>query len=128
MKASRQKQSALAHKLVEASYEAGAPSKARVEAILAALRMRPGKERRDLLRAYLVLMRREEAARTLTIEHAGPLDAASRQSIVERMARRTRRSLVVAEWAAPELIGGLRVRLGDDLFDASISGILARLK
>lgn len=128
MKASRQKQNALAHKLVEASYEGGAPSKERVDAVLAALRGRPDKERRELLRAYLVLMRREEAARTLTIEHAGPLDAASRQSIVGAMQNRTRRSLVVAERDAPALLGGLRVRLGDDLFDASISGILARLK
>jgi F-type H+-transporting ATPase subunit delta len=127
VKAAKAKVSALAHKLVTASYAGGEPSQERIGAVLALLRRQPEKERRELLRRYLALMQREEARRTLVIERAGPLDAASRQAIVSALTPRDGRRLVVVEKEAPELLGGIRARLGDDLYDASLSGILARL-
>ena len=127
MKAAKARTTALARKLAQASIADGEASPARVSAVLELLRKRPERERKALLVAYLRLMRREEALRTLLIERSGPLDEASRKAIVEGLSKKTGHKLIVRERENPALIGGLKVRLGDDEYDASIAGTLARL-
>lgn len=127
MKQGKAKTKALARKLADASMEGGEPSSKRVDAVLAFLRTRPLSQRRALLAAYLRMMRREEALRTLSIEKAGPLDDASKAALVAGMEQRGGRKLVVTETENAALIGGLKVRLGDDVYDASLQGILARI-
>jgi F-type H+-transporting ATPase subunit delta len=127
VKAAKAKTAALARKLVHASIADGEPSPARVSAVLELLRRRPDRERKALLVAYLRLMRREEALRTLVIERSGALDDASRKALVDGLSQKTGRKLIVVERENPALLGGIRVRLGDDEYDASIAGKLARL-
>ncbi len=117
----------LARKLAQASLERGAPAEQKVGAVLEALRKLPPARRKPLLIAYLGQMRRAEALRTLTIERAGPLDEAARKSLVEGMSRKSGLSLKVTERENKALLGGLKLRLGDDEYDASIAGMLARL-
>lgn len=118
----------LARKLVAASLEDGQLSAARVEAVLALLRKQPERQRKPLLLAYLRLMRREEARSHLIIEYAGPLSDEARDAIVRNMSTRAGRKLTVETRELPSLIGGVRVRLGDDVFDASIATRLAQLE
>ena len=125
MKPGKAKTHALARKLADLSMEDGVPSSARVDAVLAFLGRRPLSERRAILGAYLRIMRREEALRTLTIERAGPLSEMSKGALVSGMAHG--RSLNVVERENAALIGGLKVRLGDDVYDASLKGVLERL-
>ena len=118
---------ALAGRLLKASLVNGVPSPERVAAVLALVGRRPNAEKRPLLTAYARLMRRHEFLRTLSIERAGALDAASRESLVAALKGDSQRPLVVRESENPALIAGLRVRLGDDVFDASLAGTLSRL-
>lgn len=127
MKAAKAKITTLARKLTQASLVNGAPSAERVQAVLKALEKVPATSRKAILEAYLRLMRRAEVLRTLTIEHAGPLSTADRKSIVESMTRRSGLDLNVIEIENKALIAGLKVHLGDDEYDASISTRLARL-
>jgi len=117
----------LARKLVAASIEGGEPTSRRVDAVLEFLGRRPMAERKALLGAYLKMMRREEALRTLSIERAGTLDETSRATLVGGMGEKSGKPLIVTEKETPALLGGLKVRLGDDIYDASLKGILDRL-
>lgn len=118
----------LARNLVRASLdEEGRLSAKRVEAVLALLRRQPERQRRLLLNAYRLRMRREEAKSKLIIEHAGPLSSEARDTIVSSMSASSGRRLTVETRENPSLIGGVRVRLGDDVYDASITGRLESL-
>jgi F-type H+-transporting ATPase subunit delta len=127
VKVQKARVSALTRKLVQASIENGEPSAVRVQAVLELLRRRPAGQRAVLLKAYLRRMRREEALRTLVIERSGVLDEPARKGLVDGMAKASGRKLVVAETENSALIAGLRVRLGDDLYDATLKGILDRI-
>lgn len=113
--------------MLTCSLEDGVPSQGRVRTVLKAVSARPTAELKPLLLAYARLMRRHEFLRTLSIERAGALAPASREAVVKAMAGGTGRALLVTEKESPELIAGLRVRLGDDVFDASLAGALTRM-
>ena len=127
MKVSKAKTQTLARKLANASIENGQPSAARVDAVLQFLRKKPLAQRKALLVAYLRMMRREEFLRTLVIERAGALDEASRKELVSGLTRSSGKTLIVTERENPGLLAGLKVRLGDDIYDASLQGKLSRL-
>ena len=127
MKSGKARTQTLARKLADASIENGEPSQARVDAVLQILRKRPDGQRRALLVAYLRMMRREEVLRTLSIERAGTLGEAARADLVAGMTKASGKKLIVNERENPALIAGLKVRLGDDLFDATLQGRLSRM-
>lgn len=127
MTASKKQINQLARKLVRASLQDGGISQQRVSAVLELLRRQSETRRRELLKAYLRQMRREQARNTLLIEHAGPLASKARDEIVSSMSAKAGRRLSVETRENPELLGGVRVRLGDDVYDASIAGRLAAL-
>jgi F-type H+-transporting ATPase subunit delta len=102
-------------------------SSERVDAILQALRKNPPPRRRAVLRQWRRRLERELQARRAVIEHAGPLDAATVESIVSGLSERYGRPLQPITRENPTLISGLRVRVGDDLYDASIEGRLKRM-
>ena len=118
---------AFAHKLAAASIENGEPSGTRVDAVLSLLRKKPVGKRKVILTSYLRLMRREEYLRTLSIERAGALDAESKGALVEGMTKASGRKLIVTDSENSALIAGLKVRLGDDVYDASVLGAINRL-
>jgi len=126
-KAQRLRTQALAGKLAGASLEKGVPTLERVGAVLKFISSRPAREKLPLLAAYERLMRRREYLRTLSIEKAGAIDASSRDALVAALSGAAKVPLLVSEKENPDLVAGLRVRLGDDVYDASLAGILARL-
>ncbi len=126
-KAQRSRTLALAGKLAVASLENGVPTLERVGAVLKFISSRPHREKLPLLVAYERLMRRREFLRTLSIERAGAVDSASRDALVAALSGTAKVPLLVSEKENPDLVAGLRVRLGDDVYDASLAGMLARL-
>jgi F-type H+-transporting ATPase subunit delta len=48
-------------------------------------------------------------------------------AIQENLARRYGPGLNVSFWVDPSLIGGLRIKVGSDIFDGSVAGRLAEL-
>jgi F-type H+-transporting ATPase subunit delta len=61
------------------------------------------------------------------IETAFPLSDAQLGELVGRLERRTARRVRARVELEPELIGGVRVRIGDDVWDASVRGQLASM-
>ena len=63
-----------------------------------------------------------------TIESAFPLDAAQVADVKAAMEKRFGRKLEASVVVAPELIGGVRVIVGDEVLDTSIRARLEQMK
>jgi F-type H+-transporting ATPase subunit delta len=116
-----------AKKLLALSLQDGVVSAERVEAVLSALRNQPPRNAKAILRAYAKLIKRAIAAQTAMVESAVPLDESALKSISQHFSQQYGRPIVAQSSENSALIAGLRVRIGDDLYDASITGRLARL-
>ncbi len=82
---------------------------------------------RAVLIALQRLTRLDADRRRVTVESATALDDASRQRVVDGLAKAHGPNLTISYTVNPELIGGLRIRVGNDVLDGSVQGRLARL-
>jgi F-type H+-transporting ATPase subunit delta len=80
-----------------------------------------------ILAALQRLTRLELERRKVTVESAVELDEATRQRVVTGLAKQYGPDLVVHYQINPALLGGLRIRVGNDVFDGSVQGRLERL-
>ena len=74
------------------------------------------------------LVDREHGVVVANVTSAQPLEPAELAAIAERVAAMAGARVEVVPAIDPELIGGLTVRIGDRLIDASVRGRLARLR
>jgi F-type H+-transporting ATPase subunit delta len=82
---------------------------------------------RAVLVALQRLTRLDADRRRVTVESAVALDDASRQRVVDGLAKAHGPNLTISYTVKPELIGGLRIRVGNDVLDGSVQGRLTRL-
>ena len=80
-----------------------------------------------ILSALQRLTRLELERRQVTVESAVSLDEPTRQRVVAGLASQYGPDLVVQYQITPELLGGLRIRVGNDVFDGSVKGRIDRL-
>ena len=117
-----------AKRLLAMSLEGGVVSADLVGAVLAALtKSRASHQLRPLLRAYLANVRRELARGEARIEHAGPLAAADADAIASHFSKVLGRTVRPVARRNDALLGGFRVRVGDDVTDLTASLRLANL-
>lgn len=83
-------------------------------------------ERRAFTKTFLRFLERELRARRLVVEHAGSVSDEDLAEIGRAFGVDTA-GLTLEHRERSELIGGLRVIHGDNIFDASVAGRLARL-
>ena len=117
-----------AKRLLAMSLEGGVVSADLVGAVLAALtKSRASHQLRQLLRAYLANVSRELARGEARIEHAGPLAAADADAIAAHLSKVLGRTVRPVARRNDALLGGFRVRVGDDVTDLTASLRLANL-
>jgi F-type H+-transporting ATPase subunit delta len=63
----------------------------------------------------------------VTVESAVELDAATRTRVAEGLTGQYGPGLILQYKVTPDLLGGLRIRVGNDVFDGSVQGRLDRL-
>jgi F-type H+-transporting ATPase subunit delta len=80
-----------------------------------------------LLRAYHRLVAAEIARNRAVVEHAGELPPATLALLVADFSRRYGRPISAVPQENPALIGGVRVTIGDDVYERTIAGQLATL-
>jgi F-type H+-transporting ATPase subunit delta len=74
------------------------------------------------------LVRRERGISLAEVRTALPLDEAQRTAITERLRAMTGDRIEIREVVDDALIGGVSVRIGDRLYDASVRSRLERLR
>jgi F-type H+-transporting ATPase subunit delta len=87
--------------------------------------------RRNTLRVlteFRRLVRLDRDRHTAVVESAGPVPADLRARIVADLTQRYGRGLHLSFNYDPRLIGGLRVKVGSDIFDGTVRGRLAALE
>lgn len=87
----------------------------------------PLTERRSSVRFFLQVLRREIAARRILVEHVGPLPGEAVSAIVLALSPADGVGLRVETRENRDLLGGLRVSIGDTIYDASLAGRLDAL-
>jgi F-type H+-transporting ATPase subunit delta len=78
----------------------------------------------EIVAQYDVLEREARGARTLRVTTAHPLGQAELDAIVAKLGRAFKTPLDVTETVDPDLIGGVRLTVGDKRIDGTISGRL----
>lgn len=126
MRGSKQIQQ-LARQLFKVSLVDGQLSAERVAGVLEYIEKHAPAQQLPVLQAYRRLVTAEVARSRAVIEHAGPVSDSVLLSIQAAMTQRYRRSIAAVRRPNPALLAGLRVRVGDDVFESSVSGQLASL-
>ena len=101
----------------------------RVKAVLAELpEAFPPAQLRPILEAFYAAIARELRFSEARIEYAGTLDAGTAKAIAAHFSVLYNRPIAPVATENTALLGGLRVQVGDDVYDASLAGTLARLR
>jgi F-type H+-transporting ATPase subunit delta len=82
----------------------------------------------DVLKDYQRLVRLEIEKRHAVIESATPLNRSLGEQVVANLKARYGDDLATEFRTNPELLGGLRIKIGSDVFDGSVRNRLNRLQ
>jgi F-type H+-transporting ATPase subunit delta len=82
----------------------------------------------DALKDYQRLIRLETEKRHAVIESATQLNSALANQIVTNLRRRYGDDLTTEFRTNPDLLGGLRIKIGDDVWDGSVKNRLHKLQ
>lgn len=117
-----------AKKLVELSRDAaGVVTEAKVSEVLLGLKQVPHRQPLATLKAYLNYVRREVALQTAVISTPAGLSESAIQAIEAKFTALYGHAVTATTQQDASLIAGVRVRVGDDVYDASVAGRLQRL-
>ena len=82
----------------------------------------------EIARQFQALIDAQSGTSQATVESAFPMDAAQLAEVKAAMERRFLRNLDLHVVVKPELIGGIRVIVGDEVLDTSIRARLEQMK
>ncbi|EDY81277.1 hypothetical protein VDG1235_895 [Verrucomicrobiia bacterium DG1235] len=114
--------------LLKISLEDGQFSEERAAAVLQTLEKNPPRKYASVLKQFLKLVQREVAKSTADVEHAGSISRAAIEAIQSKLSGHYGRAINVTTRQNDSLIAGMRVRVGCDVFDASVAGSLRQLQ
>lgn len=117
----------LARQLYKLSFEGGRLSAERVSGVLAYVEKTKPVQTLAVLKTYQRLVAAEVARNRAVVEHAGSVPETLLQNIASVLSKKYGRALAVSSQLNPALLAGLRVRVGDDIYESSVAGQLAAL-
>jgi F-type H+-transporting ATPase subunit delta len=117
----------LARQLFKLSLDGGTPTDERVGGVLAYVEKTRPAHTTAVLKAYQRLVAVEVARGQAVVEHAGTVSDATLATIAAAMTKRYSRPVVSVAKRNDLLLAGLRVRVGDDVYESSVAGQLAIL-
>ena len=82
----------------------------------------------QLLQTYQRLLRLEFEKKRVTIESASGLEESVSREIVAELEKKYGRGLTTDFMVNPSLLGGVRIRVGSDVWDSSVRSRLDRLR
>ncbi|MGI8957902.1 MAG: F0F1 ATP synthase subunit delta [Chthoniobacterales bacterium] len=118
----------LSRHLVRDSYVNGALDRERINAIGRAITELKPRNYAQLLKNYHRLLQLELDKKKVTIESASELDAEAGRQIVSGLEKSHGAGLMTNFIINPALLGGVRIRVGSDVWDSSVRNRLDRLR
>ncbi len=118
----------LARQLLRLSLVDGQLDRARVSAIVQSVLSEKPRHYLGALEAYQRLLRLEIEKRHAVIESAAQLNESTAEAVVNSLRQKYGNDLTTEFKVNPELIGGMRVKIGSDVWDGSVRSRLARLQ
>lgn len=114
-------------KLVEMSFKDGRMLEAQVTRSIKSLKTLPRYEVIQALSEYLKGLKRKEREHTMYIKSVAPLSPAQFKKVKEIVERRTKITKVSVN-IDPEILGGFKLRIGDQIWDESVLGKIQQVK
>jgi F-type H+-transporting ATPase subunit delta len=114
--------------LLRSSFTDGQLDDGRIRSIVKSLIEKKPRHYLKVLEAYKRLLRLEVEKRSATIETARKLDLDSGAEIITNLKRKYGSDLETRFVVNPELLGGMRLRVGSDVWDSSVRNRLQRLQ
>ncbi len=118
----------LSKQLFQASFTDGRIDAAKVATIGGKIAADKPRHSLNILKEYQRLVRLEVEKHHAIIESAGPLDQATKIQLLANLRSKYGPDLTTEFKVSPELLGGLRIRIGSDVFDSSVRERLDRLE
>jgi F-type H+-transporting ATPase subunit delta len=118
----------LSKQLFNASFTSGQLDEAKVRAIAAKVGEAKPRHFLGLLKDYQRKVRLEVEKHHAVIESAQPLDRDLGEQVVSGLKTKYGTTITTEFKVTPELIGGLRIKIGSDVFDSSVRNRLDRLE
>ena len=117
----------LARQLFKLSFENGQITAERVAGVLGYVEKIQPPQMVAVLKAYQRLVATELGRGQAIVEHAGAVSPAVLQAIAAQLTKKYARPVTTTAKANPALLAGLRVRIGDDIYENSVSSQLGAL-
>ncbi len=127
MASGKKKTQQLARQFFRLSLEDGVLSADRVAGVLEYIEKHRPSGTMAVLKAYHRLVAAEFARGQAVVEHAGAVGEAALAAITLAMGRKYGRKISVVARRNDALLAGIRVRVGDDAYEASVAGQLSTL-
>jgi F-type H+-transporting ATPase subunit delta len=118
----------LGREMLRASFTDGQLDRGKIAKLAQALIGKKPRHYIDILQYYKRLLRLEIEKRHAKIESAMPLSLQTAAAVVERLKKKYGADLTSDFAVDPTLLGGVRVRVGSDVWDGTIRNRLQRLE
>jgi F-type H+-transporting ATPase subunit delta len=117
-----------ARELLHRSFTNGQLDRGKIASLIDALAEKRPRHYIDILHTYKRLIRLEEDKRRARIESPRELSPEVSSRIIDKLRKKFGEGLTTEFVADPSLLGGMRVRVGSDVWDGSVRNRLERLK
>ncbi len=118
----------LSRELFQKSFVNGRLDESRVKTIAAKVADTKPRHYMEILKDYQRLIRLEVEKHHAVIESAATLDKKTSDQLEKSLRGKYGQDLTAEFKVVPELIGGLRIKLGSDVWDSTVRGRLDRLQ
>jgi F-type H+-transporting ATPase subunit delta len=114
--------------MLRASFTDGQLDPARISSIIDSVTARKPRNYINVLKNYRRLLRLEVEKRRARIETSSEMDPATQSEVVTNLKKKYGSDLTPEFVINPELLGGMRIRVGSDVWDGSVRNRLERLQ
>jgi F-type H+-transporting ATPase subunit delta len=118
----------LSREMLRASFTDGRLDAGRISSVIDSITARKPRNYINVLKNYRRLLRLEVEKRRARIETASEMDPATQSEVVTNLKKKYGSDLTPEFVVNPELLGGMRIRVGSDVWDGSVRNRLERLQ
>jgi len=118
----------LSREMLRASFTDGQLDPGRISSLVDSIIAKRPRHYTDVLKNYRRLLRLELEKRQARIETASEVDSATSSELVTNLKKKYGNDLTAEFVVNPELLGGMRIRVGSDVWDGTVRNRLERLQ